>query len=347
MTRRGFSTLCLMSVALAVCAADAATGALENLVFSQYAGPSSSAELLRRLVTPLNAWRLREHAAAGHIDITEQPVDLSRQRFAAYVPVHMPPQGYALLVFVPPWNEAKVPPGWAGVLERHGMILVTAAGIGNDANLLDRRDPVALLAATNMMARYRVDPSRVYIGGFSGGSRVALRLAVGYPDLFRGALLEAGSDALGDLVPLPPRALLEQFQTRSRVVYLTGQQDTANQEADRRSRSSLRDWCMENTDLRSIPWMGHDIAPPNALEGALASLEAPRPPGDAQPTACRLRIANELDKALEDVATLIEAGDSAAATKQLDALDHRYGGLAAPRSVELASRLQRAAAPSH
>jgi poly(3-hydroxybutyrate) depolymerase len=52
---------------------------------------------------------------------------------------------------------------------------------------------LALIAAQNAMAQYSVDPQQVYIGGFSGGSRVALRLALGYPDVFHGALLNAGS----------------------------------------------------------------------------------------------------------------------------------------------------------
>jgi len=71
---------------------------------------------------------------------------------------------------------------------------VTAANSGNDAPTIDRREPLALLAAHNTMKQYPVDPQQVYIGGFSGGARVALRLALAYPDVFHGALLNAGSD---------------------------------------------------------------------------------------------------------------------------------------------------------
>jgi len=72
---------------------------------------------------------------------------------------------------------------------------------------------MALLAAYNTMKQYPVDPQQVYIGGFSGGARVALRLALGYPDVFHGALLNAGSDPAGTLdVPLPPADLFRRFQ---------------------------------------------------------------------------------------------------------------------------------------
>jgi len=102
--------------------------------------------------------------------------------------------GYALLVFVPPWPDARVPWGGPPSWNNTVVIFVSAANSGNDASILDRREPLALLAAQNVMRRYPIDPERVYVGGFSGGSRVALRIALGYPDVFHGALLNAGSD---------------------------------------------------------------------------------------------------------------------------------------------------------
>ena len=44
---------------------------------------------------------------------------------------------------------------------------------------MGRREPLALLAALNILADYPIDPEQVYIGGFSGGSRIARRLASG------------------------------------------------------------------------------------------------------------------------------------------------------------------------
>jgi hypothetical protein len=169
MSWRGLLLTCLGLVSTVIAANEAAsgvTGLLGDVVFNQYAPLSSSAELARRLVSPLNARRLQQQAAATGAAIRDQPIDLAQERFALYVPPKAPPGGYALLVFVPPWNEAKVPPEWIATLQKQGVILVTAANIGNDANVLDRREPVALLAAYNTMSRYRVDPRRVYVGGF-------------------------------------------------------------------------------------------------------------------------------------------------------------------------------------
>lgn len=327
-------------------AGDAPTGLVHDAVFSHYGEPASSAELARRLVTPLNAWRLQQRAAASGVALKDQPVDLAQERFALYVPSQAPPDGYALFVFVPPWDDAKVPPTWIPVMDRHGMIFVTAAGIGNDTNLLDRRDPVALLAAINVMAGYRVNPQRVYVGGLSGGSRVALRLALGYPDLFHGVLLEAGSDPLGKTVPLPPAPLLEQAQVGTRVVYLTGQMDASNLDTDRASRQSLRDWCIDDVDMREMPWTGHVLAEASAIDRALTSLETHHAPDATKLAACRSRISADLDSELGKVSAALDAGHLDEARKQLGDIDHRYGGLAAPRSVELAARIEKAAPPA-
>lgn len=326
-------------VAIAGDAPDSKTGLQQDVVFDQYTDAATSSQLIHRLLSPLNAQRIRQQAAATGITIREQPLDLSKERFTLYVPTHEPAEGYALLVFVPPWDEAQVPLTWIPVLERRGILLVTAARSGNDMDVLDRREPLALLAAGNAMSRYHVDPRRVFIGGFSGGSRIALRIALGYADLFHGVLLDAGSDVLGVQLPLPTRELLDQFQTSTRVVYLTGASDTSRQVADRESRQSLKHWCITDIDTRTIPWTGHELADPSALDRALESLDRH---GTDDPTAlsdCRAHIDKDLNAQLDAAEASLAHGDREHARSQLQSIDAHFGGLAAPRSVELTSRL--------
>ena len=83
MIRRGLLLACLAGLAFAAPAADVATGVFKDVVFSQYSNLSSSTELARRLVTPLNAWRLQRHAAGLGIAIAEQPIDLAKERRGA------------------------------------------------------------------------------------------------------------------------------------------------------------------------------------------------------------------------------------------------------------------------
>ncbi len=331
-----------MLLPLTVAVGDAAAGKIglfSDVTFTEYSTHASSVELARRLVSPLNALRLQQQADASHVSISEQPIDLERERFALYVPAHEPPGGYALLVFVPPWPQAEVPPPWIPALDRLGVILVSAAHSGNDANVLDRRDPLALLAAHNVMSRYHVDPGRVYIGGFSGGSRVALRLALGYPDLFHGVLLDAGSDAIGEQIPIPPRDLLYRLQESTHLVFLTGQRDASHEDADKRSRQSLRSWCVFDVDNETMPWTGHELADGSSLERALQSLAVHRPAEPGKLASCRATMDSLLRQQLDKAESLIARGETGPARQLLDQIDTRYGGLAAPRSVELAQRL--------
>jgi dienelactone hydrolase len=310
---------------------------LHDAVFSEYSPLSGNAELARRLLSPLSAAQIPDLLAHAGKGLSAQPINLAEEKFAVYVPAQAPARGYVLLVFVPPWSDARLPPGWAAVLDRYGVIFVTAARSGNDVTPLGRRAPLALAAAYNVMRRYPVDPERVYISGFSGGSRTALRLALGYPDLFRGALLNAGSDPIGTPeLPLPPRDLFLQFQNSTRLVYVTGEQDPASLAADEQSIHSMREWCVFDMDIEVTHWKSHESASPTALSAALRALLNPVEPDPNKLAACRASVETKLDAQFQQVESFIAGGKHDEAQKLLHQIDAHFGGLAAPHSVELA-----------
>ena len=320
----------------AVWATPAATGLQHDVVFTEYTPLAASSEMVRRLLSPLAAAEVQGTLARSGSRLLEQGVDLAQERFVLYVPGVVPPQGYGLLVFVPPWTDARLPAGWESVLDRYGMIYVSAARSGNAENVIGRREPLALLAAYNLMQRYPVDAAHVYVGGFSGGSRIALRLALAYPDVFHGALLNAGSDPLGTGVPpLPPADLFRQFQESARLVLLTGEHDPAHLASDAESVAALRRWCVFDVDTEVIPGAAHEVASPTALSGALKQLLAPASPAAAKLGRCRAGIERELTPQLEKAQALLESGRLSEAQALLLEIDQRFGGLAAPRTVEL------------
>ncbi len=321
--------------------ADAAIGLLPNMTFESYSPLSRTTELMQRILSPLMSAKAQNQLARSGQNVSEQSVDLQNERFAVYVPPAHPANGYALLVFVPPWEDAKIPPQWIGVLDKHATIFVTAANSGNDAKVIDRREPLALLAAYNIMQKYPIDASRVYVGGFSGGSRVALRLALAYPDLFRGALLEAGSDPIGDAqLPIPQAELFRQFQERSRIVYFTGRNDPEHLEQDARSLRSLHEWCVTNIDTVSMPWSGHETADAASFNHALDALEIAAPTAQHDLAACMNRIEEALSAQFHDVETSIARGDKSSAAKTLEKIDARFGALASPRSIDLMKAIE-------
>ena len=330
-----------MLLVLPASAQTASSGLRSDVVFAEYLPLSSTAELVRRLFSPLRALRLNQEAERAGRTLRGQPVDLAKERYSIYVPdiARSPSGSYSLLVFIPPWPRAEVPRQWIPVLNRYNTILVTAANSGNEAPTVDRRVPLALLAAVNTMAQYPVDPQQVYIGGFSGGARTALRIALGYPDVFHGALLDAGSDPIGTAdVPLPAADLFLRFQESTRLVFMTGEHDEENLALAMQSKRSLDKWCVFDVVAQNVPRTGHELADAAALNRSLGALLGPRQPPPGKLADCRARIERELSTQLDQVENLFARGESAAAKQLLDKIDGRYGGLAAPRSVELAGR---------
>ena len=340
--RKAMAALLLAALALAPCAVAAApaaaTGSQHDVVFTEYSALSSHSELVRRLLSPLTALHVHRSLAQSGERLRGQPIDLSQERFAVYVPPGgAPAPGYALLVFVPPWPQATVPRNFIRGLDHHRMIFVTAANSGNDSDVFERRIPLALLAVQNIVRRYAIDPQRIFIGGLSGGSRVALRTALAYPDVFRAALLNAGSDPIGDArMALPPAELFRRFQEETRLVYLTGGRDQLNLLLDARSRRSLRDWCVfDLADASStIPWSGHELANSAALDRALDALEKHVPVDSEKRAQCRMHIDQELAAAEKQLGELMASHHDDAARALLSRIDARFGGLAARQSVQ-------------
>ena len=315
-----------------------AAGSLDShATFDAYSPLSRSTEIARRVLTPLTYRR----AQLRFTDLEAQPIDLSQERFAVYVPDGpAPPGGYGLLVFIPPWREASLPDGWSPILDRDHMIFVSAANSGNDAGTLDRRVPLALVGYENIRRRYAIDPNRVYVGGMSGGSRVALRVALAYPDVFRGALLNAGSDPIGtDAIALPPDALMRRFQASSRIVLVTGERDEVNRHNDLVSEKSLRAWCALDVDSFVQPRRGHAVMDAAGLAKALDRLDAPRGVDPAKLDACRKSLDRDLAARVAEVSSMLDRHDANGADHAIKAIDARYGGMAESAIDDLARRL--------
>jgi pimeloyl-ACP methyl ester carboxylesterase len=339
-SRTATSALAVLACAAAAAAAPD-TGLMTGVEFTDYSPLSASAEITRRLLSPLAAAQVARVLERSGERLVAQSIDLAAEKFLLYVPPHAPPGGYGLLVFIPPWDEAQLPRGWAPVLDRYGVIFVSAARSGNATDTLGRREPLALLAAYNLMHRFAVDAQRVYVGGFSGGARIALRLAFAYPDLFHGALLNAGSDRLDAGPPsAPPRELLLRFQESMRLVYVTGEHDALHLSMDAASLESLQDWCVFDAVADTTPGAGHEPASPVALSRALARIATHAAPDPARLAACRKTLDGRVEAQLARVQSLAAAGRRTEALRLLEEVDRRFGGLAAPRSLALAAALE-------
>jgi len=328
--------ICFLALAPSLRAEEPA-GRQENVAFPDYSPLASSAELARRGDTSLASDALFTKVARAHERLIERQFVPEEERYVLYVPPDMPPDGYALLVFVPPWDRPWLPAGWDRIFDLFGVIFISAGNSGNDRNIFSRREPLALNAAEAVRKRYKINPAKIFVGGFSGGSRTAERLAVAYPDLFKGAYLAAGSDRIGNRdLAVPPKDLFHRFQEESRVVFSTGERDAVNIALDRDTQISFEEYCVFGHTFQEVAGIGHAVPTTGGLKQALRWLFDPQPADPARLAACRANLDREVAAALSEVRALQDKGDLDAARAALTELDEKYGGLAAPESLELA-----------
>lgn len=301
-------------------------------------------ELADRLLAPTTVDRLRAYEQRAGRIASEHTIELAKERYDLLVPARRPPNGYGLLVFVAPGPRWSLPRGWKAALDARGIVLVTAHGSGNDQPVYDRRIPLALHAVSGVRARMPVDRERIYVGGFSGGGRVAQRLATAFPDVFRGALLLAGSEPFGGAGLFgqpwspPRRAWMERLRMHSRLVLVSGGLDLVNRAHDARTAESLRSYCVAGVTTQQVARMEHWVPERRHFERALALLETPPDVPDAV-RRCVAAMDRTIEAELDRVEALLDAGRPREAGVLLGEIEDRYGGLAEHRSVTLARRV--------
>ena len=152
-----------------------------------------------------NTVRLDERAELGHMREVDRryglepewlqqasDYDIGGEAFALHVPEgyhhRRPDESWGVLVWVSPTADGRPPQGEAlEILASHRLIWIGAHDAGNPRPLWERIG-LAVDAAAAIGATYDVAPHRTYVGGYSGGGRLASALALHWPEVFRGAL---------------------------------------------------------------------------------------------------------------------------------------------------------------
>jgi len=239
---------------------------------------------------------LDRHGPARELGIDPDAAwDPAGETFEVYVP---PPAAGAGAAEAPYGVFVWVSPTANGGLTDREMIPVLDAtrtiwiGANRSGNPRPRGDRIrlALDAAAAAIRTYPVDPDRVYVGGYSGGGRMASSLALLYPEVFRGGVYFMGAD-LYRSIPVPHRpgamwaawrkepspALMERVRERSRFVFVTGTHDFNRAEMLAYRREYLRDG-LDRVTLIEIPDVGHYYGfRARELREALAALDAAAP----------------------------------------------------------------------
>lgn len=159
--------------------------------------------------------------------------DLSKDAFDVYVAANYTRGKPAGIFFWCSPGEGGLPGDWKKVADANNLIIATAKKAGNNRKPAWHRVGLALDAVHNLRQRYAVDPTRIFVGGLSGGGGIASGLAAFHPELFTGAMICGapiplraikGKNGIGASWDVSP-GLFSKIKSRQRYVYITGEKD--------------------------------------------------------------------------------------------------------------------------
>ncbi len=190
-----------------------------------------------------------------------------------------------MLVWISPSPSGVLPNEWRPLMDKHRLIWVGPDHAGNDREIWQRLG-LPLDAVHNTKHRYRIDETRIYIAGLSGGGRCASRLGIVYADVFRGTLAIVGCDFYRALESTSrpgkfwrptfrrPKGPIFRFaRQRSRHVLLTGETD-ANREQTlvTYEQGYLKDK-FQHVHYLEVPNMGHSVPPVEWFDKAIGMMD--------------------------------------------------------------------------
>jgi phospholipase/carboxylesterase len=128
--------------------------------------------------------------------------------------------------------------------------------VSDAGQALESRDRLLELLAS-APARYRADPARVFLFGFSQGAVMAYAAALARPDLVRGLVAHSGRLLPETLVEPPPRWL-----DRLEALVLHGEEDEVIPAAQGRAAvEALRPRLGERLGWHFLPGLHHEVSP--------------------------------------------------------------------------------------
>ncbi len=261
---------CLLALAVAsACADDIQTGAQSGVTFPE-----------RSPLSALNTVAIRMGARDSGKEVE---YDLKNESFELYVPKsYTGADAWGLLVWVSPGQGGQAPRDLHDMLDKHKLLWAGPNKAGNE-RIPWIRMGLALDAAHNMKARYKIDENRVYIAGLSGGGRVSSMMGVGFPDVFQGGIYIIGCNFYREVPTAdnrfwrktfspPPAAIFTLAKTRSRHVVLEGEKDMNRDQAKANYEQFKKDG-FEHTTYLEVPGMGHQFPPADWVEKAIVALD--------------------------------------------------------------------------
>jgi dienelactone hydrolase len=205
---------------------------------------------------------LGEQQAARYKKILEPEEPIS---FEVYLPDNDSTEKPGVFVYVSPMKTGRIDSRWREVMDQQNLIYIAANKSGNKIATI-RRMVMATMALKALGQDHEFDTDHISISGFSGGGRVASRLATQYPEVFTGALYICGVDFWKkDQTPRVDRLI------QNRFVFLTGTRDFNRTETKQIRKRYIKAGA-QYTKLIEVPGMGHKHPDATYLTEALQFL---------------------------------------------------------------------------
>ncbi len=194
--------------------------------------------------------------------------DSAKQRFELYVPANNNPRKPApLILFISPGQNATGLAQFRALCDRKGVLFASPHQAGNQTPG-PRRIRIVMDTLDEVCRCCNVDPDRTYIGGFSGGGRIAFSIATALPEYFGGIIPVCAGGQLRQESWLRQRVI-----DRLRIAMITGETDFNRGEIERMTQTQL-----SGVGVTSRVWtvagLGHGIPSDKTLSEAYAWLEA-------------------------------------------------------------------------
>ena len=205
--------------------------------------------------------------------------DSTRQSYELYVPAarsrRKPP---GLVLFISPGGRGTGFDAFRKACDQHDLVFASPHAAGNDVDTR-QRVRIVLDVLDDVRRRCGVDPDRCYIGGFSGGGRIACAIGFALPEYFGGVIPVCASGELREEPWLRHRVI-----DRLSVASLTGERDFNRGEVER-----FRGPQLAGVGVRSRVWgaegVGHAVPSAAVCGEAIDWLE--------EGLAARVRLARE------------------------------------------------------
>ena len=209
---------------------------------------------------------------------------LEEKSFEIFIPSGYDPAMPApLFVWIDANDGGGPPDAIKRAIEKRGWIYAGANGSGNNIHTAIRAS-LALDAVHNMCRQYNVNSNLVFIGGISGGGRMASEMALVYADVFKGGVFYVIGCNCYDPIPAPGGRTYPGFWTpkvpdlfaeakRHWFVFLTGSKDF-NQPGTIGTYEAYKGSGFEHCFYNETPELAHSMPPAEDIEKGFAFLDA-------------------------------------------------------------------------